>query len=466
MAHGGTSFGWWAGCNAPFRPQPSSYDYEAPVYESGKVTRKFFAMRDLFAKYPNAADTKFPEPAEPIPTQTKTYLGSPTYKDIWTAEGDRDLASMHPMTFEAADFGYGYAIYRTTIPAGMGGELKADVRDLGVVRVNGDVVGYFDRRYPKDYIKIPISGKERTLEILVEEMGRYNFGQIMQQSNKGIIGEVKLAGKPLLNWTMTVFDLMGEGMKGVGANYTVQLEGGKDTFLDMHAFKRGMVCVNGHWIGRYWAIGPTQTMYVPGCWLKDGDNTIQIFDVIGTKDVFRLDFRDTPILAENRPDLDYYEVHKRPQLEYGWLCRQPRAFEGQFKKGPEAQTITFAKPVKGQYFAVRATSSHNGKPFAACSELDLFDDKGKNIPHSDWTIAAVSSEERSGEDGSAENAVDGQIANHWHSAWDVEKFPHYIVLDLGKEETVGGFKWTPRQTGENGRVKDFEAYVLPGIKLK
>ena len=465
MAHGGTSFGWWAGCNAPFRPQTSSYDYEAPVNESGKVTRKFFAMRDLFAKYPNAVDTKFPEPAAPIPTQAAVCKVTPEYCDIWTAKGDRTLKSEHPMTFESADFGYGYAIYRTTLPAGAGGEMKADVRDLGVVKVDGEVMGYFDRRYPKDYVRIAPAKKARKLEILVEQMGRYNFGQIMQQSNKGIIGEVRLAGVPLTGWTMTVFDLMGEGMKGIGANYTVTLEGGKDTFLDMHDFKRGMVCVNGHWIGRYWAIGPTQTMYVPGCWLNDGKNTVQVFDVIGNQEVKELKFLDAPILAENRSDLDYYEVHTRPKLEYGWLVKQPRAYEGAFKKGPEAQIIKFEKPVKGQYFAIRATSTHNGKPFAACSELDLFDDKGKNIPHSDWSIAAVSSEERSGEDGSAENAVDGQIANHWHSSWDMEKFPHYIVIDLGKVENVGGFKWTPRQTGENGRVKNFEAYVLPELKL-
>jgi len=52
-----------------------------------------------------------------------------------------------------------------------------------------------------------------------------------------------------------------------------------DFFLDMRQFNKGVTWINGHCLGRYWNIGPTQTMYVPGVWLKKGKNKIVIMDL-------------------------------------------------------------------------------------------------------------------------------------------------------------------------------------------
>lgn len=482
MAHGGTTFAWWNGCNAPFRPQTSSYDYDAPVSEAGwPHPEKFGSMKTLFARYLNPGET-IPEPPAKNPVQSAVRSATPTSASFWRVADDVPPAE-NPLTFEKADLGYGYAVYRTTIPAGRGGDLAADVRDLGVVRVDGQDVGFFDRRHQKAKVRIEPADKARKLEILVEEMSRYNFGHIMHESMKGIIGPVTLGGAPLTGWTMARINLNedadgglarlgafgaddGAAKSGTAYRYVVELAA-KDTFLDMRDWKRGMVRVNGHWIGRYWSIGPTQTMYIPGCWLKDGANEIVILDVVGVEPANELRFRETPILGEMRPETDYFAFAPRPKLAKP-LVADKAVKTGEFANETKRQDVRFDKPAKGRYFAFEALNAWDGRPFAACGEIDLVDGQGKNIPHSKWTIAACDSEERRAEDGSAENLVDGQTANMWHTEWKNAQpgFPHYFVIDLGQEETVGGFNFTPRQSDGAGRVKGYRVYVLPTIALQ
>lgn len=482
MAHGGTSFGWWAGCNAPFRPQTSSYDYDAPVSEAGwPHPTKFNAMKNLFAKYLNEGETIPAAPAK-NPIQKGSARVVPETVSILEAN-IAPVESVDPLTFEKSDFGYGFGVYSTTIPAGLGGELKADVRDLGVVLVDGVKLGYFDRRYPKLGVKVVPASKARKLEIIVEPMGRYNFGHIMHASQKGVVGAVTLGGKELKNWKLMKFDLDKGAMDSLKFSraayawnpngqpagrfykYDVKMEA-KDTFLDMRDWKRGMVRVNGRWIGRYWSIGPTQTMYVPGCWLKDGMNEIIIWDAVGVRAVpFTLTWTDTPILGEMRPETDYFAFQQRAKL----VSKLEEPFiEGEFANETKRQDVRFYKPVKGRYFALESLNAWDGREFAACGEIDLVDGSGKNIPHTTWSIAACSSEERKGEDGSAENLVDGQTANMWHSEWQARqpKHPHYFVIDLGKVETVGGFNFTPRQSNGAGRIRKYRAYVLDSVKVK
>ena len=483
MAHGGTTFGWWAGCNAPFRPQTSSYDYDAPVSEAGwPHPAKYDALKNLFAKYLNEGES-IPATPGKNPLQSGSARVDPEAASIL----DADIApveSVDPLTFEKADFGYGFGVYSTTIPAGFGGELKADVRDLGVVLVDGRKIGFLDRRYPKKWIKIAAHNKARKLEIIVEPMGRYNFGHIMHASQKGIVGKVTLGGKDLKNWKLMRFDLDKGAMgslkfrPGVSSKngdlppggfykYNVKMEA-KDTFLDMRNWKRGMVRVNGRWIGRYWSIGPTQTMYIPGCWLKDGTNEIVIWDVVGipsSADYTKIVWTDTPILGQMRPETDYYVFQPRAKLVS--KLENP-VLEGEFSNDTKRQDVRFAKPVNGRYFAFESLDAWDGREFAACGEIDLVDGSGKNIPHTKWSIAACSSEEREAEDGSAENLVDGQTANFWHSEWKFSQpnHPHYFVIDLGKEESVGGFNFTPRQSVGGGRIRRYRAYVLDSVKTK
>ena len=325
MAHGGTSFGWWAGCNAPFVPETSSYDYDAPITEAGWAhPTKFAAIRDLFAKYLNPGET-IPGPPAAVPVQKGECAIVAEVADLCT--GERKSASKpSPGTLESLGVGYGLGVYRTVLPAGVGGRLKADVRDLGVVRLGGREIGYLDRRYAEDGIEIAATDKPRELEIVVEPMGRNNFGEYINTAWKGIVGDVTVDGVRLTDWwsygvrwddlTKLAFrapkadEQIGRGRLPACRVYrfTAKMEGGKDTFIDMSDWKRGMVWLNGRALGRYWSIGPTQTCYAPGCWIEDGDNEIVIWDAVGAEpkeSVLR--WHEKPILDVNAAGNDYFQ---------------------------------------------------------------------------------------------------------------------------------------------------------------
>ena len=134
---------------------------------------------------------------------------------------------------------------------------------------------------------------------------------------------------------------------------------------------------------------------------------------------------------------------------------------GTFAPGADTQEIKFAAPATGKYFCLEGLSAQDGKPYAAVAELDLYDANGQPISHNGWTIAYVDSEERAGEDGTAENAIDGQTANYWHTEWKNSSpdYPHRLILNLGQSQTISGFRYVPRQSEGGGRIKDYRIYV-------
>jgi F5/8 type C domain/beta-N-acetylglucosaminidase len=82
-------------------------------------------------------------------------------------------------------------------------------------------------------------------------------------------------------------------------------------------------------------------------------------------------------------------------------------------------------------------------------------------PTTPTAVTYVDSEETSGEDGAASNAIDGDPSTIWHTAWSSGNppHPHEIQLDLGSQRDVCGLRYLPRQTGSNGRVADYEIYL-------
>ncbi|HWH72583.1 MAG TPA: discoidin domain-containing protein, partial [Candidatus Sulfotelmatobacter sp.] len=124
----------------------------------------------------------------------------------------------------------------------------------------------------------------------------------------------------------------------------------------------------------------------------------------------------------------------------------------------------------GRYFCLETLSAQDGKPYAAIAELDLLDAAGKPLSHEGWTIAYVDSEEREREDGTAENAIDGQVANFWHTQWGgaSPNHPHRLVLDLGQTREIAGFRYVPRQGAGavGGRIKEYRIYVGDGLVRK
>jgi len=135
-------------------------------------------------------------------------------------------------------------------------------------------------------INVPANAR---LDILVENMGRINYGSEIIHNSKGIISPVVINGKNITdNWKMYKFPMstmpiLNHSAINIKGNPTIyqgkfKLAATGDTFLDMHTWGKGIVFVNGHNLGRYWKIGPQQTLYLPGCWLKKGDNVITVFE--------------------------------------------------------------------------------------------------------------------------------------------------------------------------------------------
>jgi beta-galactosidase len=150
------------------------------------------------------------------------------------------------------------------------------------------------------------------LDILVENLGRVNFGEYLLQNTKGITKSVTLGGKELTGWQQygLPFD-QAPAVTKTGAAPTATsgpvLRTGTftvatptDTYLDLRQWGKGSVWVNGHHLGRYWAIGPQQTLYVPAEWLKKGANDITVLELLKPQQA-SLSGLDHPILSELKP---------------------------------------------------------------------------------------------------------------------------------------------------------------------
>jgi beta-galactosidase len=481
MAHGGTTFGLWSGADRPFKPDTSSYDYDAPISEAGWTAAKFSKTRDLLAKHLLPGET-IPEPPARNPVisfaTTQARECASVFSNLPTAVQDRV-----PRAMEQYNQGYGWILYRTTLPAGPARTLEADeVHDFGFVYLDGERVGVMDRRNRSYKLLLPERSAPARLDVLVVTMGRVNFGQEVHD-RKGLLGPVRVLsgagqGSELTDWQVFCLPLDAamlaglhfDSAKSAGPAFwraIVELQSPGDTFLDLRTWGKGVVWVNGHCLGRFWNIGPTQTMYLPGPWLKAGRNEIIILDVLGPEKP-SIAGRSEPVLDQLRPELDFMRS-KRPETQLNLASAQP-VFVGQFQPGPAQQKVKFPAPAKGRYFCLESLSAQDGKPYAAVAELNLVDENGQPLSHEGWTIAYVDSEEREREDGAAENAIDGQVANFWHTQWGgaAPPHPHRLVLDLGQARSVTGFDYVPRQGSDavGGRIKDYRIYIADSLVTK
>ena len=467
MAHGGTTLGLWSGADRPFKPDTSSYDYDAPISEAGWPTPKFFQTRELFAKHLLPGE-KIPEP----PTANPVIAIAPIEVTQCASIFDnlpKAIEETTPRVMEKYDQGHGCILYRTTVPAGPAGVLEAvAVHDFGFVFLDGKRIGVMDRRSGIYKLALPAREKSATLDILVEAVGHVNFGQEVHD-RKGIHAPVKLGGTELTGWkifNLPLDDKMLAGLHFTKTKFngpafwraTVNIEKPGDTFLDLRSWGKGVVWVNGHCLGRFWNIGPTQTAYTPGCWLHAGENEIVILDLTGPEKP-ELAGLEKPILNELHPETDFAKS-RRPLVTLHLDSAKP-VLTAQFAPGGNAQDVKLPVAAKGRYFCLESLSAFDDGPFTAVAELVLLDANGKPMSHEGWTIGYVDSEERDKEDGTAENAIDGQTANYWHTQWSAAQppQPHQIVLDLGKSQTISGFEYVPRQSEGAGRIKDYQIFI-------
>jgi beta-galactosidase len=296
MFHGGSTRGFMNGANykdiSPYEPQTSSYDYDAPLNEAGNATEKFRQFRAVIEKHlpkgqrlPAIPKDKkaIVIPAVVLNQSTNLFSALPAA-----------VKNVNPLTFEDLKQDYGYVLYRTTIKGGKTGLLKLNkLRDYAVIYLNQKKVGVLDRRLTQDSLQVTLPEGDVQLDILMENMGRINFGKYLLENKKGITESVSFAGEKLSNWSMYGLpfnDISSFKNKGVASSSNLELPAIKsgqfelketgDTYLDMRSWGKGIVWVNGHNLGKYWSIGPQQTLYLPAEWLKKGKNDIVVLELL------------------------------------------------------------------------------------------------------------------------------------------------------------------------------------------
>lgn len=310
MFHGGTTRGFMNGANcydtAFYEPQISSYDYDAPLDEAGNATKKFMLFREAIQRN-LPAGYQLPEvpaakPAMALPQIKFTESGS------LLSKLPASKKSVTPLTFEALNQAYGFMLYRTKQKGGRRGLMKIkELRDYGIVMVNGKKVGVLDRRFKQDSLMLDLPAGTVTIDILVENMGRINYGPNLLKNKKGITEKVLFDGEEWMNWEQFPMPFNNINEVAIGnkivadqpilrkASFT--LSSTADTYLDMRDWGKGCVWINGHHLGRYWSVGPQQTIYVPAEWLKKGKNEVVVLELIKPSQSI-LKSLDKPILDE------------------------------------------------------------------------------------------------------------------------------------------------------------------------
>ena len=482
MTHGGTSFGHWAGANSPgFAPDVTSYDYDAPINEYGLATPKFWELRKMMEKYNDGkklpAVPKAPMPIVTVPKFELTEF-APFYRN------QHLIPSVNPQTFEEMDLGWGMTYYVTALPEiPMQSTLTLEAHDYAQVFIDDVYIGKIDRVKNEKSLTLPPVKKGQKLAILVEAMGRINFGRAIKDF-KGIVGDVVInaeadeygneAAWTLKKWTMTPisddynraarsFDSdaypnafgkpLALGNRGYYRGY-FDLKKVGDTFLNFETWGKGQVYVNGHAMGRIWSIGPQQTLYVPGCWLKKGKNEVIVLDVVGPK--------ETVVWGQAEPELNKLQLEKsnkhnnigdKPDLNSATPVSA-----GAFKAGNGWQTIQFGKTAKGRYLAIECLSTQSANDRVAIAEIYLQGTDGKRLSREPWKTKYANSEDEGGNH-LGDKVFDLQESTYWQTEKGASA-PHLLVIDLGSEQSVKALEYLPRaEQGAPGSVKDFKIYI-------
>ena len=304
MFEGGTNFAFWNGADvvSNYLPEPTSYDYDAPLTEAGDITEKYKAIRDVIAKYQ-------PVPGDiPVSTNKSAYgvVKMTQYASLFDAPSLilKKTTSALPMSMEGLDQNFGFVLYTKNltfqVDRSTDTELEINgLHDRASVYVNREYQGTAMRQTGEDKpIQISVTVPPASvllLEILVENMGRINYGSLINDS-KGILGDIKFGGQTETNWTSQAIPLNNtETIPFMSFNsstnpptsttffrgsFNIAADSLADTYLSVGKWGKGVAFVNGFNLGRYWpGKGPQKTLYVPVSVLHAGMNSLVLFEI-------------------------------------------------------------------------------------------------------------------------------------------------------------------------------------------
>ncbi|RDS83924.1 beta-galactosidase [Dyella monticola] len=292
MFEGGTTFGFMNGANFQsgpadhYAPQTTSYDYDAPLDEAGRPRPKFAMFRDVIAKATGVTPPPLPPATRFTNIPPFTLNESASLWDNLPAS----IAVDQPQPMEVFGQAYGYILYRTHASGPLKGTLYlGDVRDYASVYVDHALIGTVDRRLKQVSLPIALDSGSHTIDVLVENTGRINYGPHLADGRAGLVDPVLLDGKALHGWQVYPLPMQSPddihgwttGPVAGPAFHRGHFHAGTplDTFLDVQAFGKGFAWVDGHNLGRIWNIGPQRSLYLPAPWQQRGDNTVVVFDL-------------------------------------------------------------------------------------------------------------------------------------------------------------------------------------------
>jgi len=321
MFEGGTNFGFMNGSNYydELCPDVTSYDYDGVLTEDGQITEKYRRYQEVIGKYVTLPKVEFT-----TKIQRKDYgtlkVGQRVSLNATLDKISRKVTSTYPQSMERLGQNYGYILYRTRLHTE---EKLEKIRLWGAAdRVNilledEPVLTLYDRELLEEReleidfpqgdnpvegkeVKTPGTGRGARLDILVENMGRVNFGPRMERQRKGIDQCVQINGHMHNHWDQYPLPLdhidmvdFSAGQEETAAHkdepmhvpafyrFTFTVEETGDTFLDFAGWGKGVAFVNGFNIGRFWEIGPQKRLYIPAPLLKAGENEIILFETEG-----------------------------------------------------------------------------------------------------------------------------------------------------------------------------------------
>ncbi len=307
MFEGGTNFGFMNGSNYydELTPDVTSYDYDGVLTETGDITQKYLNYQKIIGKY-----TEIPRVEFSTKIVKKAYGELDCVAKVGLFEALEDISapirSNFPMCMEKCDQEYGYILYSTTLERenSLNKIRLWGANDRANIFADGrPVVTLYDRELLSEAEVSAQLPDNARMDILVENMGRVNFGPLMERQRKGIAECVQVNGHIHYGWEMyplpldnvEKLDFTKGYTEGLPAFYRfeLQVDEAGDTFLELEGWGKGCVFINGFNLGRYWEIGPQKRLYIPAPLLKIGKNEIVVFETEG-KCTGKISFRDEP----------------------------------------------------------------------------------------------------------------------------------------------------------------------------
>ncbi len=309
MMHGGTNFGWMNGANCyeEYQPTVNSYDDDAPINEYGGLTEKYYAIREVLASHGHVNHV---EPEQSLSCASYGVVEFDSCADLMDfipTLSQEPVQNVTPLPMEKIGQGYGLICYRTKISGPKDKEtLYMTVHDRAYVFLDDKLIGIYYRNDKKQKLDFSVPSIGAELTILVENMGRVNYGPALAD-RKGIIGGVRLGQQFLYHWThyplplgdlsLIPFDKRRKlkyDKRPTFLHAELSIEGDpKDTFVALPGFTKGLIFINGRLLSRYWKEGPQQTAYLPATWLHSGSNEVVVLELEGFRKP-QIEFRDTP----------------------------------------------------------------------------------------------------------------------------------------------------------------------------